>query len=113
MSNPRRANEEPEFRRPPARTAAGREKQLIGLAVDLAAKQLSEGTASSQVISHFLKLATEKEKTEIEILRMQKELIKAKTENIRNAQMDKELYKNAIDAMRSYGGHGHNEDDED
>ena len=65
----------------PAITPEARENQMIALAVDLAEKQLIEGTASSQVITHYLKLATTKEKIEREILEKQKELIVAKTEN--------------------------------
>lgn len=36
----------------PALTPEARENQLISLASDLAEKQLREGTASSQVITH-------------------------------------------------------------
>ena len=36
----------------PALTPEARENQMIALAVDLAEKQLLEGTASSQVITH-------------------------------------------------------------
>ena len=51
-------------KRPPARTPEARENQLISLAVDLAEKQLSAGTASSQVITHYLKLGSSKDKIE-------------------------------------------------
>lgn len=89
----------------PAMTPEARENQLISLAVDLAERQLMEGTASSQVITHYLKLGTQKERIEREILEKQKELIEAKTENIKSAQRIEELYTNALNAMRSYGGH--------
>lgn len=89
----------------PAMTPEARENQLISLAVDLAERQLLEGTASSQVITHYLKLGTQKERIEREILEKQKELIEAKTENIKSAQRIEELYTNALNAMRSYGGH--------
>ena len=91
-------------RRPPAKTPEARENQMIALAVDLAEKQLSEGTASSQVISHFLKLGSTKERIEKEILVEQRALIKAKTENLRSAKKVEELYANALNAMRSYSG---------
>ena len=65
----------------PALTPEARENQMIALAVDLAEKQLLEGTASSQVITHYLKLGTMKQKIEMEILEKQKALIEAKTEN--------------------------------
>lgn len=88
----------------PATTPEAREQQLISLAVDLAEKQLIEGTASSQVISHFLKLATEKERLEKEILESKRELMKAQTENLQAAKRMEELYANAIKAMQHYSG---------
>lgn len=88
----------------PASTPEARENQLISLAVDLAEKQLMEGTASSQVITHYLKLGSTKEKIEREILEKQKELITAKTENLQSAKRIEELYTNALNAMRNYNG---------
>lgn len=86
----------------PASTPEARENQLIALAVDLAEKQMREGTASAQVITHYLKLGSTKEKLEKEILERQKYLIEAKTESLKSAQRIEELYANALDAMRSY-----------
>ena len=94
----------------PALTPEARENQLISLAVDLAEKQLQEGTASSQVITHYLKLGSTKERIEKEILEKQKELIIAKTEAMQSAKRVEELYSKALDAMRRYSGNG-NEDD--
>ena len=90
----------------PALTPEARENQLISLAVDLAEKQLLDGTASSQVITHYLKLGSTKEKIEKEILEKQKELISAKTAALKSAERVEELYKDAISAMREYSGHG-------
>lgn len=95
----------------PALTPESRENQLISLAVDLAEKQLQEGTASSQVITHYLKLGSTKEKIEKEILMQQKELISAKTEALKSAKRIEELYTNAIKAMRTYGGHNNGDED--
>ena len=89
----------------PALTPEARENQLIYLATDLAEKQLKDGTASSQVITHYLKLGTTKERIEKEILEKQKELITAKTEALQSAKRIEELYSNAIAAMRKYSGH--------
>lgn len=86
----------------PALSPEARENQLISLAVDLAEKQLIEGTASSQVITHYLKLATIKEQLEREKLEKENELLRAKTEAIQSAQRVEELYANALDAMRNY-----------
>ena len=84
----------------PALTADARERQLINLATNLAEQQLRDGTASSQVITHYLKLGTTKEKIEQEILEKQKELITAKTENLKSAKKIEEIYQKAIDAMK-------------
>lgn len=88
----------------PALTPEARENQLIALAVDLAEKQLIEGTASSQVICHYLKLGSTKEKIEKEILEKQKVLIDAKTESLQSSKRIEELYQNALNAMKNYGG---------
>ncbi len=79
-----------------------REKQLVNLAVNLAAKQLEDGTASSQVITHFLKIASSRETLEREILARQKDLVSAKTESLHANKETEEAYNNAVDAMRSY-----------
>lgn len=91
-------------RHAPARTPEGRENQLISLAIDLAEKQLQEGTASSQVITHFLRLGTERERLEREKLEQENLLINEKINAIRAAERVEELYTNAIAAMKSYGG---------
>lgn len=88
----------------PALTPEARENQMIALAVNLAEQQLRDGTASSQVITHFLKLGSTKERIEKEIMEKQKELITAKTENLKAAKRIEELYSQAIHAMRSYNG---------
>ena len=94
----------------PALSPEARENQLVSLAVDLAEQQLRDGTASSQVITHYLKLGSTKEKIEKEILEKQKELIEAKTQSLQSAQRIEELYMNALDAMRNYSGQGSSDD---
>lgn len=89
---------------PPAATPEARESQLISLAVDLAEQQLRDGTASAQVITHYLKLGTKRERIEREILERQKDLITAKTDNLKSAKRVEELYENALKAMRQYSG---------
>lgn len=90
----------------PAISPEVRENQLISLAVDLAEKQLREGTASSQVITHYLKLGSTKEKIEKEILEEQKKLLEAKTQSIQSAERIEKLYTDALNAMRKYSGSG-------
>ncbi len=94
----------------PALSPEARENQLVSLAVDLAEKQLLEGTASSQVITHYLKLGSTKERIEKEILEKQKDLIEAKTQSLQSAQKIEELYTNALNAMRNYSGQGGSDD---
>lgn len=96
----------------PALTPEARENQMISLAVDLAEKQLMEGTASSQVITHYLKLATTRERLEKEKLERETELLKAKTEAMESQKRIEELYSEALNAMRNYSGLG-GDDDED
>lgn len=98
-------NEDKNKKMRPALTPDARENQMIYLAIELAEQQLREGTASSQVITHFLKLGSSKEKLEHEILEEQKKLITAKTEQLASTKRIEELYANAINAMREYGGH--------
>ena len=97
----------------PALDPEARENQLIALAINLAEKQLIEGTASSQVITHYLKLGSTKERIEKEILEKQKDLITAKTEAIQSAKRVEELYANALEAMRTYSGQKTVPEDED
>jgi hypothetical protein len=91
-------------RRPPATTPEARENQLISAAVDLAETQLSAGTASAQVITHYLKLGTTREQLEQEKLRQENELLKAKVESLASMARIEEMYSNALNAMRTYQG---------
>ena len=95
----------------PALTPEARENQMISLAVDLAEKQLQEGTASSQVITHYLKLGSMRERLEREKLAEENKLLRAKTKSIEEAADMKDLYVNAIKAMARYSGNG--DDDEE
>ena len=79
---------------------------MISLAVDLAERQLQEGTASSQVITHYLKLGSMRERLEREKLEEENKLLKARTEQIQSMKRIEELYEEAIKAMRNYGGQG-------
>lgn len=91
-------------RRPPATSFEGRENQMVSLAVDLAERQLREGTASAQVISHYLKLGSTRERLEQERLNQENELLKARVDAMASAKRVEELYMQALNAMRSYAG---------
>ena len=97
--------EEPLQRQTPAITPEGREDQLIAYAVDLAAQQLRNGTASSQVIVHYLKLGSLRERQEREKLEEEIKMLKAKTESIKADRERDVLYAQAIEAMRRYTPH--------
>ena len=90
----------------PALTPEARENQMIAKAVDLAEKQLEEGTASSQVITHYLKLGSIREKLERERLEEENKLLRAKTKALEDQGELKELYAEAIKAIRNYSGNG-------
>ena len=94
----------------PALTPESRENQLISLSVDLAEKQLREGTASSQVITHFLKLGSTQNQLELEKIRHENALLEARTQSLQSAKRVEELYENALNAMKDYGGHGGRDD---
>lgn len=96
----------------PAITNEERENQLISLAMDLAEKQLREGTASAQVIAHYLRLGTQKDRLEREMLEEKNKLLAAKTEAIKAAERTEQLYAEAIAAFKDYGSHS-DYDDED
>lgn len=100
-------------RRPPATTPEARENQLIALAVDLAEKQLAEGTASSQVITHYLKLGSTREALEKEKLSRENALLDAKVEALASAKRVEELYGQALEAMRTYAGRTVDGEDDD
>lgn len=94
----------------PALTPEAEENQCISLAMQAAKEQLMNGTASSQVIVHFLKLGSSKEKIEKEILEKQKDLITAKTDQIHSTKQTGDLYKDAAESLAIY--QGNSKDDE-
>lgn len=92
--------------RRPALSPEARENQMISLAVDLAEQQLIDGTASSQVITHFLKLGTTRAELEKEKLKRENKVLEAKAKAIESSEETKVLYENALKAMRNYAGYG-------
>ncbi len=92
------------IRRQPATTEESRENQLVSLAIDLAEKQLEAGTASSQVITHYLKLGSTRERLEQERLHRENLLLDSKVELMASAKRVEELYGQALNAMRMYAG---------
>ena len=110
----RKANEAPEQPKslPPTLTLEGRENQLIAASYDLAEKRILEGTASSQELTNFLKAGSSKTRLELEKLRKENELLRAKTEALEAQVSNEALLEKALKAFRSYRGEGEDEDEE-
>lgn len=89
---------------PTSRTIEESEQRCIAYSTKLAEEKLADGTASSQIIMHYLKLGSEKTKQEIEKLKYETELVRAKTEAVKAQQRSEELFADAIAAMRHYSG---------
>lgn len=90
----------------PAIDPEDRENQLIALATNVAEQKLRDGTASSQLIVHYLKLGTTKERLEKEKLEEENKLLRAKTESLKSAQKMEEGYEKVIAALKKYSGNG-------
>lgn len=88
----------------PALTPEARENQMISLAMDLVEERLRNGTASSQETTHFLKLGSSKNKLEVEKLKQETELLKAKQDSLESTARIEQLYNDAMSAMRTYSG---------
>ena len=114
MATGRKLSEETVLRdSPPATGLEAREDQLISLAVNQAEQMLKKGNAPTQIVVHYLKLATTKNQLEKEKLRKENILLEAKASAIESAARSEELYARAIAAMREYAGSvTHNYDDQ-
>lgn len=88
----------------PASTPEGRENQLTALAYDRAEEMLLDGTASSQVVTFFLKLGSTKQRLEMEKLREENELLRAKTSNIKSQERSEQKFDEVIAAIKTYRG---------
>lgn len=104
MAAKRRSDEEARSRRKPATTPEELESQMIALAHDEAERQIRSGNASSQVLTHFLKLGSSRERLEQERIRHENELSQVKREAMQRADRMETLMEDAIKAMRSYHG---------
>lgn len=113
MASRRVSDQPPPPRRPPAKTPEAQEQRLVALAVDLAEKQLRDGSASSQVITHFLKASSSRDQLEREKIRQENLLLEKKIEGLESAKRVEELYESALNAMRAYTGQDPMMPDED
>ena len=104
MAARRKNSKSNDRRRRPATTPEGRENELVSAAIDLAENQIHNGTASAQVITHFLKLGSTRERLEQQRLEHENELTRVRIEAIESQKRVEELYMEALQAMRSYSG---------
>lgn len=88
----------------PAMTPEMRESQLVVLATDLAEQQLRDGSASAQVIGHYLKLGSSREQLEQEKLRLEHNMAEAKIEQLKSQERIETMYADALQAMSTYQG---------
>lgn len=107
------AEERPRRRRSPARSPEEAERRCILSAYELAQSQLDEGTASPSVITHFLKMGTERARLEREKLAKETELLQTKTIAIQESKNMEKMFSDAISAMRDYQYQGRSEEEED
>lgn len=102
MAKARATKSERRFR--PALNPDSRENQLISLAMDVAEQQMRDGTASPQLIAHFLKLGSSENRFKMRKLQREIDLLEAKKESLESSQRIEEMYAKAMDAMKSYRG---------
>lgn len=93
-------------RRQPATTPEAREAELSMKAYDLAETQLENGTASSQVITHFVKAGSRREQMEQLKIAHEIELMEVKKDALASQARTEALFEEALVAMRSYSGMG-------
>lgn len=94
----------------PALTPEAEENEMISLAVNLVRQRLIDGTASSQETTHYLKQATAKSRYELELIKAQTAMAVAKKEALQSQKRSDEMYSKAIQAFRTYSGHGSEEE---
>lgn len=99
--------------RRPAPTPEIAEQRCIDASFALALSQLEDGSASPSVITHFLKMGTEKTRLEREKLEKETALLKTKEYVIRSAEQTEKTYSDAIQAMKIYTGQISDDEDDD
>lgn len=107
--NSTKTSQDVQKKSPPSRTPESQENKMIALAMKRAEEQLENGTASSQIICHFLKLGTTTAELEKQKLVNENTLLEAKAKALEEAQNSEKLFAEAIAAFRSYGGGGNDD----
>lgn len=83
-------------------SSQAKENDMVALAYDLVERRLREGTATSQETCHFLKIGSTQHKLEMDNLREENKLLRAKTEALESAKSTEEMYRKAIESFQSY-----------
>lgn len=96
----------------PATTPEQRENEIAAKAYDLAERQIEDGSAAAQVITHFLKAKSQRGKLEEDLIQMQIQLGDAKKEQIASAQRVEDLMNKALEAFRTYSPTQENVEDD-
>ena len=96
--------------RRPATTPEGRMQQMGALAEELAEKQMIAGTASAQVITHYLTQTTNREALEQEKIRQENLRLEAQIAQINAQSGSTELAAEVIAMLTVYQG---SDDDDD
>lgn len=86
----------------PAFDEEDQEKKMIALAYSQAEKELQEGTASSQIVTHFLRLGTQRAKLEEAQIMLQNSLIQEKIIEAQESQKVAEMVDDVLKALRRY-----------
>lgn len=109
----RRSYDEPSAtrRRSPAKTPEERESALISMAYERAEQQIADGSASSQLLTHFVKAGSSRDKIEKEKLLNEVEVLKKKVETMEAAVDVKNLMEDALNAFKGYSGQSKDPDD--
>lgn len=95
------------------RTPEGMESYLINLAMTRAAEMLEKGNAPAQIISHFLKLGTEKAKYEREKLKAETQLAVSRADLVESQRRSEETAAEALEAFKRYAGFSEEEDEDE
>lgn len=104
MGAPRKNADSTAPRTRPATSPEEQEQLMVGLAVRQAQAQLEAGTASNQVLTHYLKIATVREQREREKLRLEAELLEARRDELNAAGQRSESAEAVLQALKSYRG---------
>lgn len=104
MASPSASSTSGRTRRPPAMTAEAREQELTAMAIDLVEKQIRDGSVSAQVLSHYVKLSSPRERLEREKLESENLMLRARVTAMEQQALSESTYVDALNAMRRYSG---------